>query len=107
LTIYSLNYIIALDDALFSKLKKSAVAPYLKAVKELNVDFIGTSSASVSFQLSHLLNYIGTILAFEQQVFSLEQPLSPFHLYNPESTIAQTNELNRISKRVCIFVIDT
>lgn len=38
---YLIILLIALDDALFAKLKKSAVAPYLKAVKELNVDFIG------------------------------------------------------------------
>ena len=34
---------VALDDALFAKIKGSGISKYLKAVKEMNVDFIGFS----------------------------------------------------------------
>ena len=79
-----------MDDALFEKLKKSAATTYIKVVKELNVDYIGMS-------LSWLM------IAFEQLVFTLEQPIAPFYLYNSDSAAVANKELDKIAKRVILY----
>ncbi len=98
-----------MDDSLFDKLKKSVAAPYIKVVKELNVDFVG-KFIFYFFLIILIILYKNEIsntqfLAFEQQIFTLEQPLSPFHLYNPGNLNVQNLELSRIAKRVSIHKI--
>ncbi|KAJ3270376.1 vacuolar sorting protein VPS33/slp1, partial [Borealophlyctis nickersoniae] len=73
-----LYFTSALPDALFDKIKKSPVAPHIRTLKEMNVDFI----------------------ACESQVFTLEQPQSLFTLYNPPSSSHVTAELGKIAKRL-------
>jgi hypothetical protein len=51
----------------------------------MNVDFIGI--------------FLGN-QAQESLIFSLDMPLSPFHLYNPSSPQDQNQELENISKKV-------
>lgn len=85
---------LALEDALFEKLKKSPAASHIKAVKELNVDFIG--------KITKLLN-----VAFEQSIFTLEQPIAPFYLYNSDSSSVASTELDKIAKRVLLNQLST
>ena len=86
-------YIVALDDALFEKLKKSVATTYIKVVKELNVDYIG-------------MEFCLLIVAFEQSVFTLEQPIAPFYLYNSDSASVANKELDKIAKRVILLPND-
>ncbi|KAL2915942.1 syntaxin binding protein 1 [Polyrhizophydium stewartii] len=78
-----LFFISTLDDALFDRIKKSGTTKYIKSIKEMNIDFI----------------------ALESQVFSVDQPLAPFSLYNPMSQQAQNNDLQRMSKRILSALI--
>lgn len=65
----------------------------------MNIDFIGTilyrritPSISSNFSLMYV--------AWEQQVFSLDLPLSLFPLYAPAAYAAQGGELVKIAKKV-------
>jgi hypothetical protein len=71
---------VALDDALFAKLKNSGTIRYIKTLKEMNIDF----------------------LANEQQVFSFNEPLSVLNLYNPREPKILDDEIKKISKRVSL-----
>ena len=44
--------IVALDDNLFDKLKKSSAAPFVRSVKEMNVDFIGKKQYEILIKIS-------------------------------------------------------
>jgi hypothetical protein len=44
-------------------------------------------------------------IALEQQVFTLEQPLSIFSLYNPETKDSQANEMTKLAKRVFLYCL--
>ncbi|KAJ2997799.1 vacuolar sorting protein VPS33/slp1 [Globomyces sp. JEL0801] len=77
-------FISSLDDAFVKKIKESGiVGKYIKTLKEMNVDFI----------------------ALEQQIFSLDMPLSMFPLYSPSSLPFQHAELQKITKKLMSLLI--
>jgi syntaxin-binding protein 1 len=80
--IYPINH-LALDDSLFVKIKQSGITKYIKTLKEMNVDFI----------------------ALEQQIFSMDMPLSLFPLYAPLGLSTQQQTLEKISKKASICLI--
>lgn len=86
-----LSSLLALNDELFDKFKKSGILKYIKGCKEMNIDFIGTNGFTVHWHLS---------LALEKQVFSLDLPLSLFPLYAPAAYSTQGAELVKISKKL-------
>ncbi|TPX69077.1 hypothetical protein SpCBS45565_g02765 [Spizellomyces sp. 'palustris'] len=77
-------FVAGLPDHLFEKIKTSAASAYVKTLKEMNVDFI----------------------AYEPQVFTFEQPLSLFPLYNPQAASHQAGEITSIAQRI-ISVLST
>ncbi|KAJ3179292.1 vacuolar sorting protein VPS33/slp1 [Geranomyces variabilis] len=68
----------ALSDALFNKIKASAATAHIKALKEMNVDFI----------------------VQESQVFTLDQPSSALALYSPLRDGARQAEILVIAKKI-------
>ncbi|KAI9092656.1 Sec1-like protein [Phlyctochytrium arcticum] len=79
-----LFFVAALPDHLFDKIKASPAITYVKTLKEMNVDF----------------------LACESQVFTMEQPLSLYNLYNPQNAPYMAAELTGIAQKM-ISVLST
>jgi syntaxin-binding protein 1 len=67
----------ALDDSIFKKLTKSAAAPYIRAVKELFIDF----------------------LAYESEVFTCARPLA-FNALYAQNSLNVAAELTAIAQQV-------
>ncbi len=67
-----------LADELFQRIKRSPASGYIKTLREMNVDF----------------------LVAESQVFTLDQPLSLHHIFNPSRDSTQQPELERIAQRL-------
>jgi hypothetical protein len=43
------SYRLALPERLLDKLRRSAVSPFIRTLRELNVDFLGKGSQQVHF----------------------------------------------------------
>ncbi|KAI8914350.1 Sec1-like protein [Gorgonomyces haynaldii] len=73
----------SLDDTLFDRIKKSGVIKNIKTLKEMNIDFV----------------------ASEQQIFTLDHPLSLLNLYKPSSQSELSDVIKGISKRILSVLI--
>ncbi|KAG5458888.1 MAG: hypothetical protein BJ554DRAFT_803 [Olpidium bornovanus] len=84
-----------LDDALFNKLTASGAKKYIRTLKELFVDFLGTTAARKTLACGD------RTLAVESQVFCLHMPNSLYYLFSPDApTPAFNGDLEMIAKHV-------